>query len=163
MLRDELKLRNLPETRQHLIDVGNDLRRVYGADILAERVVTKLLPNQNIVVDSIRHPFEVERLIKIPDRQFILIAIDTPDKLRFDCLMKRKRFDDLSITHMDQFLKIQEQERANPQAYGQQLNRVMNMATISLKNDSTLDVFIERIRYFCETCRGCIPLHLPPS
>jgi dephospho-CoA kinase len=138
------------ETRQNLINLGNELRHVYGADVLADRVVQKVVSHQNYVIDSIRHPSEVERLARVADHHFILVAIEAPATIRYDYLKQRGRLGDNSSTHsMEQFLHIEKQERANPDAFGQQVEKAMSMAHYVLYNDGSLSMFLDRIKAFC--------------
>jgi hypothetical protein len=42
VVREEAAARGLPPERGHLIEVGNDLRRLFGPGALAERIVPRL-------------------------------------------------------------------------------------------------------------------------
>lgn len=48
-LREELDRRNIPKTRQTLVDLGNELRSQYGDHILAQRTVDILKGKQQIL------------------------------------------------------------------------------------------------------------------
>src|SRR5438105_971390 len=73
MLREELKRRHMTPTRDHLTHVGNALREKYGPAVLAERILKKLVDNQNYIVDSFRNPAEVEAFKRRPD--YVLWAV----------------------------------------------------------------------------------------
>ena len=60
LLREELKKRDQPITRDALIAVGNELRQQYGADILSQLAVQKVLDGENYAFTSIRNPAEVK-------------------------------------------------------------------------------------------------------
>ena len=130
--------------------MGNELRYTYGSNVLADRAINKLVANQDYVIDSIRHPCEVERLAKVLDRTFILVGIDTPDELRFQHMKQRLRPGDTFTTAADRLLPLENQERANPNTFGQQLDQVMRMAQVIIRNDGTLDEFLEKIQQFYE-------------
>ena len=54
-LRDELKMRNLEESRDNLIMIGNSLREEGGPGILADLMISNLTSLENHIVDSIRN------------------------------------------------------------------------------------------------------------
>src|SRR5262249_44423717 len=78
-LREDLERRGLPPTRENLIAIGNELRSVGGAAVLAERIRPRL--DARDVVDSIRNPAEVETLRRLPG--FLLIGVSAPLEVRF--------------------------------------------------------------------------------
>ena len=79
MIREHLRKRGLDASRDNLIAAGNALRRRYGADILARRVLKKV--QGKAVIDSIRNGREVACLKKQPG--FVLAAVDAPVEIRF--------------------------------------------------------------------------------
>ncbi len=58
VIRQEAKKRGLPEARENLIALGNELREHYGPSALADLTIARMQPDKNYVVDSIRHPAE---------------------------------------------------------------------------------------------------------
>ena len=54
VVREEALARGLGTAREHLILVGNELRRRWGPGVLAERILPRLAGRA--VVDSIRNP-----------------------------------------------------------------------------------------------------------
>lgn len=87
LLHDELKKRDVKKfTRKTLQDIGDELRKQYGDDVLARR----MLDNSNrIVIEGIRNPGEIEYFKKNPN--FILIGIKAKRDLRFKRLLSRKK------------------------------------------------------------------------
>ena len=76
-LRDELKSLKKEETRENLIDIGNELREKGGPGVLADKLMPKLNSENNHIVDSIRNPLEVISLRKETLlRRFFLISVD---------------------------------------------------------------------------------------
>jgi dephospho-CoA kinase len=134
LIREELQKKNLAPTRDNLIRTGNDLRRRYGADILARRILRRV--KGRAVIDSIRHPKEVERLRIRPT--FRLLAVDAPPALRFERVKRRGR--DESAATLEEFLaKEREEMSRSPEA--QQLDLCLRMADTTLINDSSLEDF----------------------
>src|SRR5262245_24085161 len=89
VIRDEVRRRGQPLTRETLIDTGNELRQRYGAAVLAERILEKIESDKHYVIDSIRNPKEVETLRRT--KGFKLVRIIAPIEVRFERLKKRGR------------------------------------------------------------------------
>ena len=102
VIREEMTKKKIAITRENLIKFANEMRTTYGPSILAEKILAKLDPDKNYVVDSVRNPFEVETLRKRKD--FHLIVIEADPKARFERIKARAREKD-PITYED-FLKI---------------------------------------------------------
>jgi hypothetical protein len=87
VVREEARLRGLPPEREHLIRVGNLLRKQSGAGVLAERILPRL--GARMVVDSVRNPAEVTVLRRLP--RFVLLGVDAPVEVRFERSLRRAR------------------------------------------------------------------------
>lgn len=134
ILRAELKRRDKETTRQNLIDVGNDLRERYGANVLARRALKSVQDGENYVFTSIRNPSAVEKLQKRED--FILVNVVAPEKLRLRRLFERGRQTDPRTLEELRWREGSENS-ADPNA--QQLNNVAKMAQVKIINDSSLE------------------------
>ena len=130
-MREEAAARGLPPERGHLIEVGNALRRANGPGALAERIVPRL--GDRDVVDSIRHPAEVEVLRRVPG--FLLVAVRASLATRFARSRARARPGDPET--LDAFRARERQENASDPA-GQQLDRTAALADLVLDNDGDL-------------------------
>ncbi len=140
ILREESTRLGLEPSRENLIKLGNDLRRIHGPSILATKAIEKISGNNDYVIDSIRNPYEIESLRKI--KGFFLIGIDAPVKLRFERLLKRKRPGD-PLT-LEEFIGNELKENLN-NTENQQLNICLSRADIKIINDSTLEEFFNKI------------------
>ncbi|MBI4481589.1 MAG: AAA family ATPase, partial [Acidobacteria bacterium] len=67
VIREEIRSRGDEVSRDNLIAAGNELRSTHGAAVLAERILQKLQPDKNYVVDSFRNPAEVQVFRRRPD------------------------------------------------------------------------------------------------
>jgi dephospho-CoA kinase len=141
LIRDEIRKKDLPLSRDNLIITGNELRENHGADILARRIMTKV--RGNTIIDSIRNPKEVEFLQSQPD--FILLAIDAPVKIRYERAKQRGRNE--SVETLEEFISKEEEEMSNYEK-GQQLHKCMEMADHKIQNDSTLEAFYNKLEKF---------------
>lgn len=139
LLREELKTKNLPVNRDNLINVGNEIRKTFGADILAKKALAKVDDGENYVFTSIRNPEEVRKLEQRKD--FILVDVIAPEKTRLSRLLSRNRLGDPKTLE-----ELQEKEALenSSSSTGQQLKKVASMSRIVLKNDSTLEHLKEK-------------------
>ncbi len=136
-LRDELKNRDLEESRENLIKIGNDLRDEGGPGILADLMVPNLNSLENHIVDSIRNPIEVNSLRReYPNHKFILIAVDATPETRYERLKQRNRFGDSSS--WEQFLAQEKLEESSTDPNKQQLLSTIKKADFYIDNSGTI-------------------------
>jgi len=151
VLRDELRARGLEETRERMIEVGNELRAKHGPAVLAERLLARLAPDRNYVIDSIRHPAEVAALRK-HGRGFQLLWIDADAKLRLERLRTRGRGGD--PTTFAELLDQEGRERSGGGEHAQQLDAVEKLADFRLRNEGALAVLHAGVQRVLESCQG---------
>lgn len=149
VIRDELRLRGEAETRERMIETGNALRAAGGPAVLAERLVPKLLPDRNYVIDSIRHPAEVETLRKAGDG-FRLLWIDAEEPTRFERLRRRGRSGDPDSVASLRRLEGRELSSSDPSA--QQLLAVRDLADFNIRNDGDLAALQAALQSVLERC-----------
>lgn len=135
VIREELKLRGLAESREHLLETGNALRREGGPAALAHRIVARLGDGRPHIVDSIRNPAEVEVLRGVPG--FFLLGVDADQRVRFERLLARNRQGD--PTTFEQFAALEERETHSTDPTTQQLLATWRLADVVITNDTTID------------------------
>ncbi len=129
----EAKKRKLSTTREDLQKVGNLLREEYGDEsILSKRILNKIKSDM-AVVDGVRNRAEIRELRKTKD--FYLIGVDAPPRLRFERLKKRNRKGDPNT--FEEFKKLDDEE--NMGLKGQEINKCLQMADFIVINDSSLE------------------------
>lgn len=138
IIREELRQRGEPVTRDSLIRTGNELRRRFGADVLARRTMAKV--RGPAVIDSIRNLAEVEYLRR--QEGFLLLAVDAPVEVRFARAALRGR--DESAADLEAFKRKEEEERRGGED-GQQLEACMAAADRTIINDGTLEELRRRL------------------
>lgn len=143
IVRDEIIARGQQVTRDNLIKTANELRATSGPSILAERVLTRLDPEKNYVIDSIRNPFEVEALRRRTD--FHLLMIEAEPKIRFERIKTRGRENDPK--DYDAFVKLEAAEAGSNDPTTQQLNRTCEMADAQVENNSSINDLHEEVRH----------------
>lgn len=144
VLREEATKRKIEHSRENLINLGNELRKKYGANYLSKQINNKikqqLKKNKNFVVDSIRSPYEAKELMK--NKWFILVGIKAPIELRFKRLRERNRLGDAKT--LKEF-KQQEQRENLKNNTNQQLNATFKLANKVVVNDRTLEELHKKI------------------
>jgi dCMP deaminase len=135
VIRDELRRADVPETRERMIEIGQRLRREGGPGVLAERLLPRLEPNRNYVIDSIRHPAEIE-VLRNQAKGFQLLWIDAPPALRFDRIHVRGRSGDPGS--VEDLVRLEGRERGSDDPAAQQLDRVRALADYELRNEGSL-------------------------
>jgi dCMP deaminase len=139
-IREELRRQDLPLTRENLIEKGNWLRRNYGQNVLAERVRRRLLEDRNYVVDSIRHPSEVETLRLTP--HFYLFSVEAPVEARYRRAVERG--DRRAPASYEEFVALERREMTGDDPDSQNLRACMGMADVHLVNEGTAEDFLRR-------------------
>lgn len=141
VIREELDRKGVPVTRDNLIAEGNRLREQFGADILAQRIIQKLDPNRNYVIDSIRNPAEV-RALKNTNR-FFLLNIEAPASVRFQRIRNRKREQD--PRNLAEFEQKEEIERKNSSEHKQSIEDVQALSDHTILNDGSLEDLHQKV------------------
>lgn len=142
--REEADRRGLPHDRSTLQDMGNNLREKFGDDILVKR--TEELfdgSEEKIVIDGIRNAGEIAHLRK--KYNTIIIGVDAPSKKRRE--FSRKRSADADPKTGEEFERVEQRDRGiGENSHGQQVKICLALSDIVIKNDSTEEEFIKKIR-----------------
>jgi dCMP deaminase len=137
VIREEVKSRGLPLTRDALIATGRELRAKHGTGYLAEQILQRLEPGQNYVVDSFRHEDEVAVFRKASE--FHLLAVRADPRIRFERIKSRGRESDPQT--FEAFLDLEQKESTSLQAEGQNLTATEAVADHAIDNDGPLPDF----------------------
>lgn len=145
IVHDELKKKETKKfTRQALQDMGDELRRRYGNDVLAQRIIKAVKEQKKdiVVIEGIRNPAELEFLKKNPN--FILIGVKAKRELRFKRLLSRdKEWDPKTY---EDFLKVDRRDLGIGQdKSGQQVGRCLPYCDYVLTNNKGLKDFEKKI------------------
>lgn len=142
-IREEIRSRGEQPTRENLIETGNRLRREYGSSVLAQRILRRIDPDSNCIIDSIRNPAEVEVLRTAGHFRLVCVAADA--KTRFERIVRRARDGDPKT--FDEFANLEERE-ARGDVQSQNLEQVAALADETIENDGSLEelqVQVDRI------------------
>lgn len=140
-LREELGRRGVEKTRENLVNLGNELRAKHGSGVLTEKTLEKIEENKDYVISSIRSPGEIAALRKRKD--FFLVWLDAPVKVRFNRMNKRQREENDPKT-LKEFKKAEARENSRSKS-GQQLNKCKKLANAIVKNDKTKEILDGKI------------------
>jgi dCMP deaminase len=135
VIRDELRARGCAETRELMIATGRELRAAEGPGALAERLARRLAADRNYVIDSVRHPAEVEAL-RARTGRFRLLWVDADEATRLARIRARGRPGDPAT--LEELRRLEGQELASRDPAAQQLLAVRELADLRVRNDGTL-------------------------
>ena len=135
-LTQEIEKKWLPLDRDSMREVANELRANYWPSYITDQLFLQAQENgKDAIIESVRAIGEVESLKKNSD--FILLAVNADQKLRFERAIARKSASDF-VT----FEKFQEQERLeseNSDPSKQNINACIEMADYVVNNDWNLE------------------------
>jgi len=140
VIREEIRSRHLEPSRDLLIQIGNELRQKYGANVLAERILAKIEDDKHYIIDSIRNPSEVDAFRAA--KHFKLIRVEAPSEVRFQRILTRHRESDPQT--LEEFMALELRE-AEGDDTSQNLVKVELMADHTLMNDGTLEKLYPQI------------------
>jgi dCMP deaminase len=141
VIREEVGRLGLEITRNNLIATGRDLRAKHGTAFLAEQILQRLASDQNYVIDSFRHPDEVNAFRQRPD--FSLLFISAPVEIRFDRIKQRARENDPET--MEEFLALEAAEATSHDVEGQNLTATEALADFVINNDSSIEALHQNL------------------
>lgn len=147
VIREELKRRNLAETRAEMIELGNELRRSEGPGALAKRLLARMRSDRNHAIDSIRHPAEVEAFRK-GGFEFRLLWVQADEQVRLARIRERNRPGDPES--LETLRALEMRERWGEQAEGQNLEAVRELADATIVNDKDVAGLRQAVQAFLE-------------
>jgi len=135
MLRDELENRGLPTDRVHKAQLSAEWRRKYGMAAIVDRALEEYEQVQDqydgLIVGSLRHPGEVDRIHKLGGQ---VIWVDADPKLRYDRLQNNDRGRIEDRKSFDEFMADEAREM-HPEGD----EATLNVSAVKAK----ADIFIE--------------------
>ncbi len=145
VIREELKRQGVEETRERMIEAGNALRSTEGPGALAQRLLAALAPDRSYVIDSVRHPAEVEVLRQRTSR-FKLLWVEAPLGTRFDRMQSRGRGGDPET--VEEFESLEGRELGSDDPAAQQLRGVRELADFTISNAGSLEQLQRSVHEF---------------
>jgi dephospho-CoA kinase len=150
-VREEARKQGLPIERTVLQNIGNEMRERYGNGFWAKRLLEKVEPGKNYVIEGIRNPGEVEELRKY--RNFVLIGVDAPVERRWEWISSRGK--DSDPKSLEGIRRIEARDRGEGEDhFGQQVDKCFQMADSIVLNNTTLEDLKEKAYEIVEQL-GC--------
>jgi len=145
LLKEELAKRSLEITRWNMQNLADSMREKGGAGAVMKLLLDKASKDKtkNYIFDSLRNAGEAE-FLKNNAKDFILIGVDAPQKMRFERMMKRAKPSDPKT--WEEFLKVDERDNfdtTNP--YGQQTGRLLEVSDFVIVNKGSLKDSLKEI------------------
>lgn len=142
---DTLKKQGIKITREIRQNLGNELRKQYGNDVLVKIAVSFMQKNKNfLIIDGIRSLGEADFLRGKFGEDFKLIAVDASQQIRFERMNQRKREGDPAT--WEEFVRLDERDQGKDEPeYGQQVKKCVEMADVVIQNDGSLEEFQKKV------------------
>lgn len=144
-LLEEIKKRGLPENRDFMVKVANDLRQKHGSSYIVEQLFLEAKEsNSNTIIESIRNVGEIEALQKLGN--FILIGVDADPKIRYERIINRASETD-NISY-EVFLENEKREMNSNNPNSQNIKACMDKANIIFDNSKDFENLYKQITDF---------------
>jgi len=140
MVWQETKNQGLELNDKNVGMVANDMRKTHGMDIWAKRTLEKIKSMKDanlLVIDGLRNIEEIETFEKELGKDFVVVAVQVSDELRYQRAMSRGREDD------SQDLNLIKERDKRELSWG--LGNVIASADIVVSNECSLEEFRNEI------------------
>ncbi len=147
MVREEARKRNIPEEREKLMEVGNSMRKIDGAGVLAKKSLEKIKNSDHDkwIIDGIRNPAEIDELKK--EKNVYIVGVSTNKELLVNRILSRARESDAK--NKEEILRKIEREWGKDEPEdGQQVGKCMKKVDIIIENEGTLEELQEKFFSF---------------
>lgn len=144
-LLKEIKQRHLPENRDSMVVVANDLRSRFSPAYIADELY-KLASavGRSSVIESIRTPGEVDLLRS--KGNFTLFAVDALPEIRYErVLLRNSETDQVSL---ETFLENEKREMDSTDPNHQNLRKCIEMAEVVFQNNGSIEQLYEQIEQY---------------
>jgi len=140
-LLEEIRKRGMPENRDSMFNLANELRAAHGPSYVVDRLFERALEEGgDCVIESIRLPGEIESLRK--KGKFILIAVDASPEIRYERIIERQSETD-KVSYAT-FLENEAREMGNEDPSKQNLKKCIGMADYVISNNGSLDDLVQK-------------------
>jgi dephospho-CoA kinase len=149
-LLEKIRERELPENRDSMYRLANDLRTEFGASYVTDCLYAQAeKAGKNSIIESIRTTGEISSLRK--NRSFYLIAVDASPEIRFHRIRERQsETDDISF---ETFLADEQRETGSGDPGKQDLRACMAMADFLVMNNGTIEELDRQVDSILEMIR----------
>ncbi|MEZ5196946.1 MAG: AAA family ATPase [Bacteroidales bacterium] len=141
-LLQEIRKRKLPENRDSMVLVANDLREKNSPSYITDQLYEQSLKqNKNAIIESIRTPGEAESLRT--KGEFFLFAVDADPKDRYNRIKLRNSETD--HIDFDTFMANENREMTATDPHKQNLKKCIEMADFVLQNNGSREELYQKV------------------
>jgi len=141
-LLEEIRKRGLPENRDSMYHLANELRSIHGASFVTDQLWEMAARSgKNCIIESIRIPGEIASLKN--KGQFHLLAVDADPAIRYDRIrLRQSETDQISF---NSFLENEAREMDSTDPNRQNLRKCIAEADYILENSGSKEDLILQV------------------
>ncbi len=133
-LLSKVRAAGLPENRDSLFNIANELRAKFGASYVTDQLYEiAMVSGKDCVIESIRTPGEIDSLRK--KGKFYLLAVDADPRIRYERIVLRQSETD-KISYAT-FQENEAREMTTTDPAKQNLRRCIELTDFTIRNDGT--------------------------
>jgi dephospho-CoA kinase len=141
-LLNEIRRRGIPENRDSMVVVANELRAQHGPSYVTDQLYQQAaLVGKNCIIESIRTPGEIDSLRG--KGSFFLFAVDADPQLRYHRIVARSSETD-KITY-GTFLENEDREMSATDPNKQNLRACIRQADFVFTNDGSKEELFSEV------------------
>jgi dephospho-CoA kinase len=134
-LLEEIRRREMPENRDSLREVANELRKVHGPAYVIQALYDKASKQEaDAIIESVRTIGEAEFLKSVDAN---LLAVDANRETRYERIVRRAQVTD-SVS-FEEFCIQEDREMASTEIWDMNVFGVMQMCDFTILNERTLE------------------------
>lgn len=142
-LLEEIKKRGLPENRDSMVIVANNLRKNNSPSFITDQLYLEALETESdAVIESIRTPGEITSLKS--KGNFYLFAVDADPEVRFDRI--KQRASETDKIDFETFLANEKREMNSDNPNKQNLAKCIEMADFVFENNGSIEDLINQTK-----------------
>jgi len=151
LLIGELEKRGQEVNRENLVRAGNELRKEYGASVIAEKLYQRAVESgKNCIIESLRTVGEVEALRKRGN--FTLLAVDADRRIRYERIIQRKQ--EIERVGFGEFCAAEDREMQSEDKNKQNLAACMALADYRIDNNGTIRELESQVKEIIKKVMG---------
>jgi len=141
-LLEEIRKRNMPENRDSMYHLANELRSIHGPSWVTDQLYKMaVLSGKNCIIESIRTPGEINSLRG--KEKFYLLAVNADPYIRYERIgLRQSETDKVSY---ETFLENESRESDSSDPNKQNLRQCISMADFVFENNGTKEELLRRV------------------
>ncbi len=147
VLAPMLKAQGRQVTRDNLIKLATELRRMHGVKVLTEMISERITYKDIWCISGVRFPEEVEFLKGFYGDVFLLLKVECDEEKRYERVKTRGTKGESDMT-------IEEFRKTDKKATEKVIDKTMKMANLSLDNNGTKEELYRQIDDMMKEMKG---------